>query len=260
MGIDFEAEFNQIEIDEAKERAAEAEPVSTYKGKGNIDDVPIINPKPKKEIEPEIDISKLVLIGGVKDVPYEIEKEKEKDTYNKEDDEDMDVDGPDHGDGDDNNQGGTGLVIYQAKSSGAGDYEDFLNDNVNQEDESYKDGEQDNTMHDVENSGIFTNVTPLTVVTAIQHRTIHLEHSIEEGEFIHSNSKEEIAQMMGIGENSLAFDFEEELNNINIAKPDDYVFKYVENDYNYDNVVVEDDLDDEIAKYSGDGTDDFSTF
>ncbi|MFS7912852.1 hypothetical protein Hanom_Chr02g00134731 [Helianthus anomalus] len=66
--------------------------------------------------------------------------------------------------------------------------------------------------------------------------------------------------MMEIDENSFEFDSEEELNNINISKPDDYVFKYIPEADEYNNVVVEDDSDDENVKYSDDGTDDFPIF
>ncbi|MFS8007729.1 hypothetical protein Hanom_Chr14g01264461 [Helianthus anomalus] len=164
------------------------------------------------------------------------EPDKEKETYEKEDDEDLDIDGPNHGDNDDkgdddedNNQGGTGLV-------------------------------KGDTEHDEENSGIFTDVTPLMVVPEILHIMIYLEHGVEEGEFFYNYSKEEIEKMMGIDENLFEFDFEEELNNINISKLDDYVFRYVEDADNYDNVVVEDDYVDKTAKYYGEGTNEFPSF
>ncbi|MFS8007313.1 hypothetical protein Hanom_Chr14g01259551 [Helianthus anomalus] len=80
----------------------------------------------------------------------------------------------------------------------------------------------------------------------------------EEGEFVHNYTKEEIAEILGIDERSFEFDFENELNNISATQPNDYLYKYVPEADDYDRVVVDDDSDeDDNAKYSGKGTDDF---
>ncbi|XP_021985411.1 uncharacterized protein LOC110881477 [Helianthus annuus] len=107
MEIDFEVEFNQIEIEEAEARVTERarkaatkiEVANADKGKEKVDAIPEIRPKPETDPESEpIDITKFVLNGEVQDIPYETETEKEDD--NKEDEEDVDIEGSSH-DGDD---------------------------------------------------------------------------------------------------------------------------------------------------------------
>ncbi|XP_022026769.1 protein PFC0760c-like [Helianthus annuus] len=199
LGIDFEAEFNRIEIEEAEVRsdkrarkaAAESEVANADKGKEKVYDVPYETEKEKEDDDKEDD---------------------DKEDDDKEDDVDVDIEGSDHDgddkgdDNDDDNLGGIGLLVYEGRLTKDNVQYEYMNDDENEED---ADREGDMDGHD---------------------------------------------------ENSFEFDFEEELNSINIAKPDDYVFNYIPEADNYDNVVVEYDSDDEITKYSGEGTDDFPTF
>ncbi|MFS7996776.1 hypothetical protein Hanom_Chr12g01133811 [Helianthus anomalus] len=221
------------------------------------------------EITP-VDINQFALVGQLFDVPYddeekrkliEIEKRKsKKHNYGKKEDEDdidVDLDDPmnygddlDDDDNDDNNDmGGTWLRI-EGKKMNEDDLNDYLNENQNEEDNSIGKGEQSSdTLHDAETSGIFTDVTPLTVVPeSILTKTIYLCHDVEEGEFVHNYTREEITQMMGVDEHSFKFDFEEELNNIDISEPEEYVFKNIPEANDFDKVVVEDDSDDENFK------------
>ncbi|MFS7977640.1 hypothetical protein Hanom_Chr10g00906391 [Helianthus anomalus] len=87
-------------------------------------------------------------------------------------------------------------------------------------------------QNDEKSSGIFTEVTPLTVVPEDRPKTIYLCHDTEEGEFVHNYTREEIAKLMGLKEDSFTFDFEQELNEIDPEQPEKYMFKDIpdEND------------------------------
>ncbi|XP_022030965.1 glutamic acid-rich protein-like [Helianthus annuus] len=149
LGINVEAEFNKIEIEEAEIRNAErARKAASEPG--------IIN----KETE-QIDITKFILLSSVQVPELELEKEKEDDE--KEYDEELDIEGSDHGDDDDkgddddNNQGGIELVVYEPRTSKSDAQNDYMNDNHNEE-EVEGEGVHDDTLHDEETSGIFTDI------------------------------------------------------------------------------------------------------
>ncbi|KAJ0835991.1 hypothetical protein HanRHA438_Chr16g0761721 [Helianthus annuus] len=119
------------------------------------------------------------------------------------------------------------------------------------------------TPHDEESARIFTEAVPLNSVPADTLKVIYLCHDVEEGEFVHNYSCEELMEMMGINDESFKFDFEEELEKINPDEAESYVFKDVSEANDFNNVVVEDDIDsdnDEPFRYSGEGSEDFPTF
>ncbi|XP_035834085.1 protein PFC0760c-like [Helianthus annuus] len=191
---------------------------------------------------------------------------RKEQAHTEDDEEKNDDKGSDHdddkGDDDDNSdQGGTGLIVYEKKvtKSDASEQNDYMNDAENEE-EAEGEGEHDDVLYDEDTSEIFINVQPITSVPASQNMIIYLCHDVKEGEFVYNYTKEEIAKMCGIDDERFEFNFEEELMNIDITKPDDYVSNHVQQADDYDEVIIEDDPDNELPKYSGEDTDDFPMF
>ncbi|MFS7911603.1 hypothetical protein Hanom_Chr02g00120091 [Helianthus anomalus] len=135
--------------------------------------------------------------------------------------------------------------------------------NKEREDDRSKGGSGSGAQKDEEPTRIFTEAIPLTSVPGDKPVTLYLCHDVEEGEFIHNYAREEIMEMMGINDESFKFDFEKELDVINPDEPESYVFKYIPEANDLDNVVVEDNSDsdnNEPYRYSGEGSEDFPTF
>ncbi|XP_022007301.1 glutamic acid-rich protein-like [Helianthus annuus] len=171
LGINFEEEFNRIEIREVEARTVE-------KARNPAADLESSNAdkrKDKNQNQPEpvsVDINQFVLVGEPYDVPYD-DKEKEKMTKiekrkgkkkkddEKEDGDDIaiDIDDPvnysdDNDDDDDDDMGGTGLVI-EGKKTNDDDINEYLNENQNKEDATGKGEQTSDPVNDANTSGIF---------------------------------------------------------------------------------------------------------
>ncbi|XP_035843192.1 FK506-binding protein 5-like [Helianthus annuus] len=82
-------------------------------------------------------------------------------------------------------------------------------------------------------------------VDKVEKLILRLEPEVEEGEFRHVYTVNDIKEMTRIADPDFKFDFEEELNAFDINQQPDYVYKYVDEADNYDRVEVEDCSDEE---------------
>ncbi|MFS7912289.1 hypothetical protein Hanom_Chr02g00128281 [Helianthus anomalus] len=125
-----------------------------------------------------------------------------------------------------------GIKVTEASSEEKID--EYLHDDANEEPENAEgEGELDDTEKNDEN------------VDHVSRLILRLEHSVEEGEIMHTYTLAEIIKMTHVDENELKFDFEEELKKFDINQQREYKYKYVEDADNYDKVEVEDCSDEE---------------
>ncbi|KAJ0591826.1 hypothetical protein HanHA300_Chr03g0077771 [Helianthus annuus] len=151
----------------------------------------------------------------------EIVDEKEEDEDEEDDDfkdiddyhYDGDDDDDDHKDDDDNRGGNGGALIV--RPPGADNVDDYLNDEQNEEHE------------DVQRQGESTSRSK--------------QAAIQQGELVENWSRTDMLDALGLMDENLKFDIEDEIPEV----PDeDYVFKFVEDADNFNDVVVEDDTSD----------------
>ncbi|MFS8007239.1 hypothetical protein Hanom_Chr14g01258661 [Helianthus anomalus] len=242
-----EIEIEEIQAKAAERiRIAEAKAAKAGKGKRKVGETPLIEQSaPEAKSVPEIltlsieivteeeQSVNFVLVGELIDVSdptlrqkvtdrrkMYAEVEDKVDAYNKDEDEEEDtdvagksdrkVDDDDKKD-DDSSQGGSGLKVNVSKSNENIDLDVYLNDCVNHDDTEQVRGELKDSVDESEQSGILT-ATPMSVVPDVPNpRVFYLEHDVVEGEFVHNYTKEEIAEMLGVDEDSFEFDFEDEL-------------------------------------------------
>ncbi|XP_035843966.1 pre-rRNA 2'-O-ribose RNA methyltransferase-like [Helianthus annuus] len=134
----------------------------------------------------------------------------------------------DDDDDDDDGQGGTGIKV--TKASNEQNVDDFLHDDANEDHESVEgEGEQVDDQS----------------VDKREKLILRLEPEVEEGEFRHVYTMNDIKEMTRINDPDFKFDFEEELNAFDINQQPDYEYKYVEEADVYDRVEVEDCTDEE---------------
>ncbi|MFS7968440.1 putative transcription factor bZIP family [Helianthus anomalus] len=198
----------------------------------------------KKAAEEAVEVAKdrgkkrIVAYSDDDDDEYEYEEEEDDEFDDLSDSANYPKDDKDEDDDDDDAQGGGGGNL-QIGESGLG------------------------TPHDEESVRIFIEAVPLNSVPADTPKVIYLCHDVEEGEFVHSYSREELMEILDINYESFKFDFEEELEKINPNKPESYVFKDVSEANDFNNVFVENDTDsdnDDPFRYLGEGLEDFPKF
>ncbi|XP_021991352.1 uncharacterized protein LOC110888122 [Helianthus annuus] len=178
-----------------------------------------------------------VLIEDLGNDDDDVEDDSEEDDDEGDDDEEEDDDekvfsasshGSDDDNDDDDNQGGTGVTVTEA--SREQNVDDLMKDDANEVSEG-ADGEGEHV--DDQN------------VDQIEKLILRLEPHVEEGEFRHTYTLNEILKMSNVNENEFKFDFEEELNVFDINHQPEYGYKYVEDADVYDRVEVEDCSDEE---------------
>ncbi|XP_021971806.1 microtubule-associated protein RP/EB family member 1-like [Helianthus annuus] len=133
-----------------------------------------------------------------------------------------------HSDDDDDGQGGAGIKV--TKASNEQNVDDYMHDDANEEHESAE-GEGEHV--DDQN------------VDKFEKLILRLEPEVEEREFRHTYTMADIKEMTRIVDPDFKFDFEEELNALDINQQPEYEYKYVDEADNYDRVEVEDCTDEE---------------
>ncbi|KAJ0547491.1 hypothetical protein HanIR_Chr08g0372821 [Helianthus annuus] len=217
LGKSIEQRFEKIEVEEVRaKRQAEIDAQMKNKGKG----------VEGKDIEEDDD---------------EENDDEEDDEEDKVDDADDVFSASSHSDDDDDDddQGGTGVRVTEA--SNEQNVDDFLHDDVNEENEDVSDeGEHVDDQN----------------VDKVEKLILRLELEVEEGEFRHVYTLNDIKEMTRINDPDFKFDFEEELNAFDINQQPEYEYKYVEVADKYDQVEVEDCSDEENVNVD---TSDFPT-
>ncbi|MFS7905107.1 hypothetical protein Hanom_Chr01g00043851 [Helianthus anomalus] len=145
----------------------------------------------------------------------------------------------DNDDDDDDGQGGIGVKVSEA--SNEQNVDDFLHVDANEEAEDVS-GEGEHV--DDQN------------VDKDEKLILRLEPEVEEGEIKHTYTMAEIIELTRIDNPDFKFDFEEELNAFDINQQPDYEYKYVEEADKYDQVEIEDCIDEENVNVD---TSDFPT-
>ncbi|XP_022030470.1 protein ecdysoneless homolog [Helianthus annuus] len=149
--------------------------------------------------------------------------DKEKDDEDEEDDDLKDIDNFHESDDDDQDGNGGALIVRQP---GADQVDDYFNDEQNEEKE------------DVQSKG----------------------HDVEEGELVENWTRELMLEALGMNDENLKFDIEDE---IPTAPDSEYVFKFVEDAGNFNDVIVEDDSSDsdqDVPFHYAGQDDNFPTF
>ncbi|MFS7912962.1 hypothetical protein Hanom_Chr02g00136081 [Helianthus anomalus] len=172
MGTSIDAEFDQVQIQRTEAQRIERE---------------------KKAAEEAAKASKEK--GKHKIVKYNESQDDKYDDVDEEDDDFRAID--DYKDSDDNDddddQGDDGNLQIVKRSC------DHQRENVS------------GATHDEESAGIFTDAIPINFVSADTPDTpkvIYLCHNVEEGEYAHNYSREELMEMLGIDDESFNFEFQ----------------------------------------------------
>ncbi|KAJ0621753.1 putative acting on peptide bonds (peptidase) [Helianthus annuus] len=255
IGKPVEQKFEEIELEEVRaRRKAEIEAEMKNKGKdvqieGDAEVIERAIVVSEPTIDPEtsiLDPCPISSVSGVFDDDVEVDEEKD-DEEEEEDDDDDDIlkddaedvysaSGDDDDDGnDDDDQGATGIKVTE--TSNEEKIDEYLHDDANEESENAKsEGEHDDTENVDESDDHVTRLI------------LRLEHGVEEGEILHTYTLADIIKMTHIEEINFKFDFEEDLNQLNINQQPEYQYKYVEDADNYDRVEVEDCSDEEQSE------------
>ncbi|XP_022030805.1 glutamic acid-rich protein-like [Helianthus annuus] len=157
------------------------------------------------------------------------EDEEDEDDGDKDEKNDKDKEGDkdDKGD-DDDDQGASGLLI--TKRSGPSNLEDFLNDELNEQ--------QEDQHHEVSSSG--TKHAGDEVFLTLP-KVIYLHHAEEEGELDENRTRESMLEELDLKDGKLKFDIEQEIP----PTPDrEYTFKFMNEADNFHDVIIEDGSDD----------------
>ncbi|KAJ0581070.1 hypothetical protein HanHA300_Chr04g0136741 [Helianthus annuus] len=224
-------EADQTEIDILKVKVAELEEEKARRDEQNkyfeLKNKELEAAKAMKEHE-------IYMMNRAEDIE---EDDDEEDDDEEDDDEDKADDADDvfsasshsdDDDDDDNNQGGTGVKVTE--TSNEQNVDDFLHDDANEEAEDASgEGENINEQN----------------VDKREKLILRLEPEVEEGEFRHIYTMNDIIEMMRINDPDFKFDFEEELNAFDMNQQPEYQYKYVEEADNYDQVEIEDCSDEE---------------
>ncbi|MFS8021209.1 hypothetical protein Hanom_Chr16g01424771 [Helianthus anomalus] len=302
LGINVHAAFDEIEIQRAearrmeKEKRVAEETVEALKDKGKgvvVDTEEILGSLSQQEqsqpdaetAEIEVNVAEnevnndlaivpipsFILVGKSKEVVYseevslriievehrrlkgklkkfEVDDDEELNEWFGEDDDDDHYDDKDDNGNDDDQDGASGAL--NVKSSRMSQVDDFLNDEQNEErDEDQRQGESTPGTKHADLHEIFSN-TP---------KVIYLNHTEEEGELVEKWTRESILETLDMDDNKFKFDIEEEIP----PTPDrEYVFKFVNEADNFDDVIIEEGSDsdqDVLFHYTG-LDDDFPTF
>ncbi|MFS7919145.1 hypothetical protein Hanom_Chr03g00209371 [Helianthus anomalus] len=128
------------------------------------------------------------------------EDEEDEDEYDGDKDEknDKDKKGDKDDKGDDDDQGASGLLI--TKRSGPSTLEDFLNDELNEQ--------QEDQHHEASSSG--TKHAGDEVFLTLP-KVIYLHHAEEEGELDENRTRESMLEELDLKDGKLKFDIEEEI-------------------------------------------------
>ncbi|XP_021975361.1 glutamic acid-rich protein-like [Helianthus annuus] len=253
LGKSVEQRFEEIEVEEVRAKhQAEIDAEMKFKGKGvegsevsersivpsTIPESPIQNPRPISAVSAifEEDVLLEDVINDEGDDEEDDEEEDDEDDDEEHDEEDKVDDADDvfsassHSDDgdDDDDQGGTGIKVTEA--SDEQNVDDYMHDDANEDHESAE-GEGEHV--DDQN------------VDKVEKLILRLEPEVEEGEFRHVYTMNDIKEMTRIADPDFKFDFEEELNAFDINQQPDYEYKYVEEADVYDRVEVEDCTDEE---------------
>ncbi|XP_022040465.1 myelin transcription factor 1-like protein [Helianthus annuus] len=199
---------------------------------------PIQNPVPISSVSAifEEDVSLEDIAGNDDEEDDEEDNDEEDDNEEGDDEEDDDEEkvflasshSSDDDNDDDDNQAGTGVSTTEA--SNEKNVDDLMNDDANEVSEG-ADGEGEHV--DDQN------------VDQVEKLILQIESHVEEGEFRHTYTLNEILKMFNVNEDEFTFDFEEELNVFDINHQPEYEYKYVEDADVYDRVKIEDCTDEE---------------
>ncbi|KAJ0750073.1 hypothetical protein HanLR1_Chr05g0177671 [Helianthus annuus] len=163
------------------------------------------------------------------------EVDEEDDDEDEEDDDFIDIDdyhkSSDDDKGDDDDQGGNGGALI-VRPPGADNIDDYFNDEQNEEKEDAQTkGESTSGSKQANLQKVFSN-TP---------KVIYLSHDVEEREVVENWTRDSMFEALGLKDGNLKFDIEDE---IPTAPDSEYVFKFVEDADNFNDVIVEDDSSD----------------
>ncbi|MFS7996065.1 hypothetical protein Hanom_Chr12g01125451 [Helianthus anomalus] len=247
LGKSIEQRFEEIQVEEVRaKRQAEIEAQMRDKGKNAEGSVAVFEGSivPSLVVENPVLISAVsaifdedVLIEDLGNDDEEVEDDSEEDDGEENDDEEDDEEekvfsasshSSDDENDDDDNQGGIGIRVTEA--SNEKNVNDLMKDDANEVSEG-ADGEGEHV--DDQN------------VDQVEKLILRIEPHVEEGEFRHTYTLNEILKMSNVNEDKFRFDFEEELNAFDINHQPEYEYKYVEDADVYKRVEIEDCTDEE---------------
>ncbi|MFS7935308.1 hypothetical protein Hanom_Chr05g00401961 [Helianthus anomalus] len=246
LGINVQAMFNDLEIQKVEERRAERENSCLKKlskrRKVNAEEV---NMDVENEADPE---QSFVLIGESFSIPYSLKevirlvKVDQRKRKARKSQGDFD---PKYGYDDDDDQGATGLLV---KPSNEVSFDDYLNDQLNEQSE---DQHQEASSSGKQHAGDQVFLT--------QPNVIYL-HASFNGELEDIRSMESMLEELGLEDEKLKFDIEEEIPS---SLEKEYSFNFANEADNFNDVIIEEgsDISDEDTPFHYSGVDDtFPTF